>query len=42
MEDKYIYYVTSSSCFGPLNHPQGFVPKNWNGVTEDRQEGRNM
>jgi len=42
MEHKYIYYVTYATCFGPLNHPQGFVPKNRNGVTEDIQEGRNM
>jgi hypothetical protein len=31
-----------NSAFKGLNNPQGFVPMNWIGVTEDGQEGRNM
>jgi hypothetical protein len=42
MVQKYVYYVTSATCFGPRDHPQGFAPNNWNDVTEDDREGTNM
>jgi len=39
---KYIYYLTSLSCYGPVRHVQKYHFGANNGSLEDSTEGRNM